>query len=254
MARPRILVSAGQVFGRLTVIDWFPGPSDTMIRVRCECGSERVVTSSNLRKGNSTSCGCSRLKGRRPLTQSVIAWQGAKRRCFSPTDINYRNYGGRGITMCVEWAADFNAFTRDMGQPPSSEHTLDRIDNDGPYAPGNCRWATRKQQCNNKRNNRRITIGPNTRTLHEWSDLTGIPYHRLHQRIETLGWTLEKAISVGKYDSLRRITDADRAAVKMRHASGESQRAIANSLGLDQSTISRVVSGRKRVSLRASGT
>lgn len=116
-----------------------------------------------------------------------------KRRCDNPKNISYANYGGRGITVCPEWRDNFEAFLRDMGPRPAG-HSLDRIDNDKPYEPGNVRWATRGTQANNTRANRRITHSGVTKTLSQWAHEIGVPVVTLHRRLAD-GWTLERALA-----------------------------------------------------------
>jgi len=164
--RTRLIDLSGRRFGRLTALrrstsnDSYGRP---MWDCRCTCGTTRVVTGSNLRRGNSTSCGCFSAEGtaRRSTThgdtahytksKEYLAWRHAKHRCFNPKDHAWKNYGGRGITMCDAWKESFEIFLRDMGRCPPGL-TIDRWpNNDGHYEPGNCRWATRLQQNHNRR-------------------------------------------------------------------------------------------------------
>jgi hypothetical protein len=160
-----------QRFGRLLVLERapaVPGTHDTRWVCRCDCGASVIAYGGNLRRGRSRSCGClraevsrtketthgaarHRARGHRvPETPEYRAWCHAKARCFNPNTDHFEHYGGRGITMCSLWVHDFAAFLRHIGpRPPGT--SLDRIDPDGHYEPGNVRWATRQQQRSNRR-------------------------------------------------------------------------------------------------------
>jgi hypothetical protein len=113
-------------------------------------------------------------------------------RCDNEKDDHYKDYGGRGISICDYWRAAFLNFLNDMGRSPSPEHSINRIDNDGNYEPGNCEWATVTSQNRNKRNTYWITLYAETRCLAEWCELFDLPYSRTYHRLRR-GWDIETA-------------------------------------------------------------
>lgn len=169
---------------------------------RCDCGNDVSVFASNLTQGYTLSCGCWRHEFPRAnkthgqtRTQLYTVWASMRSRCENSTVRSYMNYGGRGITVCSEWRQSFAAFARDMGPRPSPKHTIERIDNFGPYSPSNCRWATRVEQGANKRNNRLLTWRGQRMTMSQWSRSTGITVSLLHDRLMKRGWSTHNALS-----------------------------------------------------------
>lgn len=121
-------------------------------------------------------------------------WCNIKARCHNPNHPRYRHYGGRGIFMCEEWKASFDTFRRDMGERPPGM-SVDRIDNNAGYSPENCRWATQKVQCRNKRDNRILTAHGISAPMAEWAERSGISTGTIWMRLES-GWSEHDAVSI----------------------------------------------------------
>lgn len=131
------------------------------------------------------------------------AWDGMVRRCHSDESDEFQNYGARGIFVCDRWRNSFKAFLEDMGERPSPEFSIDRRDNNGPYEPSNCRWATAFQQANNRRNTRSVDFRGTRRTIGQLARLAGIPRNTLYMRIVRYGWAVERAISEPLHEEKR---------------------------------------------------
>lgn len=177
---------------------------------RCECGNEKVVYGDNLRYGYTQSCGClqkeraseANTKHHDVDSRLYNVWSAIKRRCYQEYEPKYDRYGGRGIKMCDQWRDDYGAFMEwalENGYDYNAERgacTIDRIDNDGDYCPENCRWVSMKVQANNRGCNHKITYKGETHTIAEWSELLGVPYERLQQRINRYGYNVEEAFEI----------------------------------------------------------
>lgn len=198
----------GQRFGRLIVVkqveDYIsPGNQrQARLQVLCDCGVNIEVGRQNLVRGDTRSCGCFRrettsqrgFKHGATGTIEYRTWERIRNRCANANHADYPRYGGRGIVVCARWG-EFSRFFTDMGLRPGPEYSIDRIDNDGEYAPENCRWATAKQQARNKSNNSRITWDGEDKTFAEWAETLGIEYDTLHARIKKLGWSAVRAFT-----------------------------------------------------------
>lgn len=187
----------GQKFGKLTVMSFADMDRErrSLWVCKCECGNIHVVKSNSLKTNHTKSCGCANHRNYRhgmkntPLYQ---AWKGMKTRCQNPNNPKYKDYGGRGIKVCDKWQI-FQGFLEDMGPTHKPGLSIDRIDNDGNYEPGNCRWATRIEQQSNTRKNRFITYKGKTRTIAQWSRELNIKYQVLYSRLTLSDWPPEKA-------------------------------------------------------------
>ena len=170
MSRPAI----GARFGMWTVLALSvkPHPKHAWDRVKCDCGQERVVRRDTMKNGTSTNCGCKFTTHGMSETRTYNIWLHIKGRCNRKTNHAYSEYGGRGIKICERWMA-FENFLADMGEVPEG-HSIDRIDNDGNYEPGNCRWATPPEQASNRRSTIKVTIDGVTKPLTYWAKELGV--------------------------------------------------------------------------------
>jgi hypothetical protein len=192
----------GRVFGRLTVVS---RATNAGPKVRwscaCTCGREPIVHATALRIGHTRSCGC--LKVDQPaalthghstdqtLTPTYLTWASMIQRCQNPKNPSFPRYGGRGIKVCDAWLK-FDGFLLDMGERPQGL-TLERINNDGGYEPGNCKWATYKTQNNNRRVNHLLAHKGQTFTLQAWAERTGLKATTIRRRLK-MGWTVARAL------------------------------------------------------------
>jgi hypothetical protein len=197
----------GRTFGLLRVVGKnAPRPAGrTEWLCLCECGQTKIAIGQYLKSGVTTSCGCTTSAKRSKSftthgmahTPTWCCWVGLRARCNNPNNGSYSRYGGRGIKVCERWERSFEDFYADMGPRPSSAHSIDRIDNDKGYEPGNIRWATQIEQCNNRRSSRVITWNGETRTLAEWGRVTGLGCGVIQGRL-TAGWSVERSLSQPK--------------------------------------------------------
>lgn len=200
---PKMIDLIGQKFGRLIVIkrvekDRWGNYKWLCI---CICGKEKVIPGSDLKKNKTKSCGCLHDEGNNikhghtkggKLSKIYMTWARMIQRCTNPNNEYYNNYGGRGIIVCKRWFK-FPNFLKDMREPPTKNHSIDRINNNKNYYKSNCRWATPRQQARNKQNNHLETYNGKTQCLAVWAEETGISSHVLWKRFNR-GWSPKRAL------------------------------------------------------------
>lgn len=187
----------GQRFGRLVVESLAFVEVYSYWNCKCDCGNTVIVRQNSITTGNTQSCGClweeSKIVHGKKDHVLYSTWSTMLYRCENPKYKRYKDYGGRGITVCERWH-DINNFIEDMGPKPTSKHQLDRIDVNGNYEPGNCRWATVKENMRNTRANRYISYEGKTLSLVEWAEITGLDSRLIARRLDD-GWTIHEALS-----------------------------------------------------------
>lgn len=216
---PRFIDLTGKRFGRLLVIEYAGfAKTKAMWHCQCDCGSCVTLNRGTLVDGTTQSCGCLQREltssrstkhkggrinvedGRKAASPELKIYQGMLRRCSKPNHHRYHYYGGRGIRVCDRWLngnacmGGFECFLEDMGPRPSRKHSIERENNEGDYDPGNCHWATIKEQANNKRDNRYVLANGAKRTASQWATVTGIGAATIISRLNK-GWSPEDAVT-----------------------------------------------------------
>lgn len=210
----RILDLTGQRFERLLVVCFAGRTAKDQVawECLCDCGKTCYRTSHELRnkveRSRRRSCGCLALDATKERsithgktkTPEYQSWRTMIERCENPNATGYENYGGRGIKICESWRKSFASFFQDMGKRPGLDYQIDRIDNDGNYEPTNCRWATIKEQANNRRKPKpRLVIAFNDMelTIEQWAERLGISVNTIYAR-RWKGWPVERVLAASR--------------------------------------------------------
>lgn len=202
---PGKLNLTGERFGRLIVEEQAGKDSSghSTWLCRCDCGNTKVARGSHLKRGYIQSCGClvvdtlrkNSTKHGLEKTRIYRIWSGMISRCYNPESNRYHRYGDRGITVCEDWRNDVQSFYDwAMANGYRDDLTIERKDNDGPYSPDNCVWATMKQQQNHTSRNRYVTIDGETKTVSQWAEENGIKKSAVYGRLKS-GWPIERAVT-----------------------------------------------------------
>jgi hypothetical protein len=202
----RVKNITGQLFGRITVLSFRDiHKRRTRWYCVCSCGEKLTCSGSALKTGNTRSCGCLKRDTtiERNITQSTThgmtatsiynVWASMKRRCCRPSSQDYKNYGGRGITVCERWL-EFENFYEDMGDRPSNQYSIERIDNDGDYCLDNCKWILTSNQAKNRRTNRRLSYNGETRIVVDWARHLNMNVHTIYSRLNR-GWSIADTLT-----------------------------------------------------------
>lgn len=198
----RFIDLSGERFNRLIVLCRVENSKNgqTRWKCKCDCGNETIVSSSNLKNNSVKSCGCLRYEPHNTHhlsnTKLYNIWYKMKQRCYCIEDEAYKYYGGRGIGICKEWVNDFVCFYNwAYTNGYKKGLTIERINNEKGYSPTNCKWATAKEQANNRRSCRVYTYNGKTLNLMQWCKELDLPYKTIHSRLYKSGWSFKKAIT-----------------------------------------------------------
>lgn len=190
----------GLKFGKLTVIKEVGKDKNNYILLLCicECGGQKIVNKDNLKGNRIKSCGCLQESHNHYKSRLYHIWSAMIQRCTNINNPAFKDYGGRGIKVCDRWLNSFSNFLADMGEPKSIFLTLDRYPNkNGNYEPGNCRWATFKEQTRNKRNNRVLTYGEEKLIAVDWAKILKISAGTLYRHLRK-GHSIADIIAIRK--------------------------------------------------------
>jgi len=203
----KLIDLTGQRFGKLLVLERVKNRGkEPYWLCQCDCGNKKEIAGCSLRSGLTTSCGCFAKEMRRKATTKHglshtrldNIYYGMKARCLNPNEPAYKDYGGRGITICQEWLNDRTKFFEWALNNGFKENlTIDRINNNGNYEPSNCRWVDIKTQSRNRRSNHLINFDGEIKTITDWAETYKMPYSRLKKRLDS-GWSLNKALTAFK--------------------------------------------------------
>lgn len=212
---PAVVDLTGKQFGRWTVLQRggrIGNHAAWVCKCSCPAKTEREVSSNSLRRGISLSCGCLQRESAtthgKHGTRIHRIWLNMVRRCTDPRHKSYSRYGARGITVSQEWLHSFETFLRDMGEPPTPLHTLDRRENNLGYSKENCRWASVDIQQNNKRTSTHIAFKGEVKSIAQWSRVLDIPEETIRSRLMK-GWTIDLALTTPSPSRLYHSTQYD---------------------------------------------
>ena len=196
---------ANKIFGKLKVISFshIGNHHKSYWNCECSCGVKKAIDRNSIVRGRTISCGCNKNQKTRERnykhgktgTKVYRIWKNMKVRCYSKNNHHYNNYGNRGIKICDKWRNSFPEFFKDMGEPPTKVHSIERIDNNGDYTPENCKWATPYEQSRNSRQNNCITFKGETLCLTDWAKKIKMNRATLLSRINRNKWPIERALT-----------------------------------------------------------
>lgn len=197
----------GEKYGRLRILE-LSGRNKhghMLVKCQCDCGNISIIEATRVTNGITLSCGCLRIENISNIskthgltnTRLYRIWGAMINRCENPNNNRFYTYGAKGIVVCDTWRRDFKAFYDWAMENGYEENlTIDRIDVNGNYEPSNCRWATAKEQANNKKNSRIIDYNGETKNVKEWATHFGFNYKYFHEKLADFDWKIEKVLEL----------------------------------------------------------